>query len=61
MQSHRADERNAPAGKCVVVFLAGQRYREFLADHLKSRGIVVEVPMEGLRIGQQLSWLGRHA
>ena len=50
-----------PQARRVVVFLAGQRYREFLADHLKSRGIVVEVPMEGLRIGQQLSWLGRHA
>ncbi len=41
-----------------VVFLAGQRYREFLVDHLRNRGVSVEVPMEGLRIGEQLAWLG---
>jgi hypothetical protein len=44
-----------------VVFLAGERYREFLAGHLASRGVEVSVPMEGLRIGEQLSWLGRHS
>lgn len=44
-----------------VVFLAGERYREFLAEHLAGRGIVVSVPMEGLRIGEQLSWLGQHS
>ena len=42
-----------------VVFLAGQRYREFLAPSLRSRGLVVSVPMEGLRIGEQLRWLTR--
>ena len=41
-----------------MVFLAGERYREFLARHLASRGVEVSVPMEGLRIGEQLSWLG---
>ena len=40
-----------------VVFLAGQRYREFLEPSLRSRGLVVSVPMEGLRIGEQLRWL----
>lgn len=44
-----------------VVFLAGERYREFLAHHLASRGVEVSVPMLGLRIGEQLSWLGSHA
>jgi len=44
-----------------VVFLAGKRYREFLALHLQRRGVVVSVPMEGLRIGEQLSWLGQHS
>lgn len=44
-----------------VVFLAGERYREFLARHLAGRGVAVSAPMEGLRIGEQLSWLGRHA
>lgn len=43
-----------------VVFLAGARYREFLAQDLAIRGLEVSVPMEGLRIGEQLSWLGHH-
>jgi hypothetical protein len=43
-----------------VVFLAGERYREYLAQHLVGRGVAVSVPMEGLRIGEQLSWLGQH-
>ena len=46
----------APAASHAVV-LAGTRYREFLAGHLTARGIRVEVPMAGLRIGEQLSWL----
>jgi len=41
-----------------IVFLAGKRYREFLEDRLRNRGFSVEVPMEGLRIGEQLAWLG---
>ena len=41
----------------TVVFLAGQRYREFLRASLRSRGLSVSVPMEGLRIGEQLGWL----
>ena len=44
-----------------VVFLAGERYREFLARHLAGRGVAVSAPMEGLRIGEQLSWLGQHS
>jgi len=39
-------------------FLAGQRYREFLVPQLRGHGIEVEIPMEGLRIGEQLRWLG---
>jgi cytoplasmic iron level regulating protein YaaA (DUF328/UPF0246 family) len=35
------------------VFLAGDKYRRWLVSRLRS----VEVPMEGLRIGQQLGWL----
>ncbi len=37
-----------------VVFLAGSRYREHLMGWAGARA---EVPMEGLRIGEQLSWL----
>lgn len=44
-----------------VVFLAGKRYREYLDPHLASRGVEVSVPMKGLRIGEQLSWLGQHS
>lgn len=43
-----------------AVFLAGLRYREFLVALLLERDIRVEVPMQGLRIGEQLSWLGSH-
>jgi hypothetical protein len=42
-----------------INFLAGQRYREFLEASLRSRGLVVSIPMEGLGIGKQLSWLNR--
>lgn len=37
------------------VILAGNRYREYLIPHFK----YYEVPMEGLRIGQQLQFLKR--
>ena len=40
-----------------VVILAGARYREFLTESLKSMCAEVVVPMEGLRIGEQLAWL----
>lgn len=43
-----------------VVFLAGKRYREFLDDYLRNRKVDVSIPMEGLRIGEQLRWLTRH-
>ena len=44
-----------------VVLLAGMKYREFLVSPLRSTGFHVEVPMEGLRIGEQLSWLSKHS
>lgn len=44
-----------PQGKRVVV-LAGARYREYLLDYLRGRFSQVEVPLEGLRIGEQLHW-----
>lgn len=40
-----------------VIVLAGQRYGEFLIPRLRAYGVVVDRPLEGLRIGQQLSWL----
>jgi hypothetical protein len=52
-------DHQMPNAKHIVVF-AGQRYREFLMEYFRSRGTTVEVPLEGLRIGEQLSWLGHH-
>jgi hypothetical protein len=43
-----------------VIIFAGIKYREFLLRELRSLCSSVEVPMEGLRIGEQLSWLGKH-
>ena len=40
-----------------VVILAGKHYREFLELELSNRGFNVCVPMHGLQIGKQLSWL----
>ena len=53
------DERMPDASRIVV--LAGQRYREFLMDYLAGRAATVDVPMAGMRNGQQLSWLGKHS
>jgi hypothetical protein len=43
-----------------VVLLAGIKYREFLIDYLTKRYTNVHLPMRGLKIGEQLSWLSRH-
>ena len=40
-----------------VVFLAGQRYREYLIAEVRRVSSEVSVPMEGLGIGEQLAWL----
>ncbi len=40
-----------------VTVLAGNRYREFIIPRLRDMGIEILIPMEGLRIGEQLSWL----
>lgn len=40
-----------------VIFLAGQRYRQDLMEPIQTMGSNVEIPMEGLRIGEQLHWL----
>jgi hypothetical protein len=37
--------------------LAGERYREFLLTQLHSRFENVKVPMQGLQMGEQLSWM----
>lgn len=40
-----------------IVILAGQKYREFLVPYLRYYGYHVTIPMAGLSIGRQLSWL----
>lgn len=40
-----------------VVFFAGTKYREFFITPLQRGGWRVEVPMEGMGIGEQLAWL----
>ena len=42
-----------------IVILAGERYREFLVGPLQGLGCVVEIPMKGKLIGEQLAWLNR--
>jgi len=42
-----------------VVVLAGLMYRELLMNYLMRRYSSVEIPMEGMGIGQQLRWLSR--
>ena len=44
-----------------VIILAGQRYRADLVPALMAAGVRVSVPMDGLRQGEQLAWLGQHA
>lgn len=39
-----------------IVVLAGVRYREHLIDELRTLAPSVEIPMQGLSFGPQLSW-----
>ena len=43
-----------------VIFLVGKKYRTDLIQPIRDFGCTVLVPMEGLGIGQQLSWLRKH-
>jgi len=40
-----------------VILLAGRYYREFLVEDLKKLCFRVEIPLEGMKIGEQLKWL----
>lgn len=44
-----------------VVILAGTKYRERIVPVIESWGYLVEVPMKGLGIGQQLAWLDENS
>ena len=43
----------------TLVVLAGQLYREFIEPDLRERKVSVEVPLKGMRIGEQLAWFDR--
>lgn len=45
-----------PAGADIIL-LAGMRYREEIEPFLRERGFCVSVPLEGLKIGEQLQRL----
>ena len=49
------DERLPEADE--VAILAGIPYRQYLEAYLSDRFSSIRVPMKGLRIGKQLSWL----
>ena len=40
-----------------VIILAGEKYREHLVGPIRRMGCDITIPMEGLRFGEQLSWL----
>lgn len=42
-----------------VVMLAGDAYRHHLMPHILALTRDIDVPMQGLRIGEQMRWLGR--
>jgi hypothetical protein len=44
----------------TVIILAGSKYQEYLLDGLRNICARVEIPMQNLRIGEQLSWLSRN-
>ncbi len=41
----------------AVIILAGNEYRKLLLDFFNEKGCKVEIPMKGLKIGEQLNWL----
>ena len=47
-------------GVAEVVFLAGQPYQEFLNPQIGRQGITVRDPLQGLKIGERMRWLGQH-
>lgn len=44
-----------PNGGKITIY-AGQHYREYLIPQLINAGYQIEIPLEGLGIGQQLAW-----
>lgn len=59
--SARVIEQLAPhlAGVERILLLANARSREYLLDFLRQDGRTVQIPLEGLSLGEQLQWLRR--
>ena len=53
-------EQELPKAEQIVVF-AGEKYREHLMSYLRRTATSIEVPLEGLKIGQQLRWFKEQA
>ena len=45
------------AGVDTLTILAGKRYYEGLVEPLRAPGLKISIPMEHMRIGEQLRWL----
>lgn len=54
-----ADLRKVILPGTRMIILAGSSYRKYLLVPIQQMDCKVEIPMEGLRIGEQLSWLKR--
>ena len=48
-------EEKCTIGETTFIFLAGERYRKYLLPHLTN----VQIPLQGLRIGEQLQRLNQ--
>jgi len=59
MVSRQLDGRERELCGTKAIILAGLNYRRGLITPLQKMYGTVEVPMEGLMIGQQLSWLSK--
>ena len=46
-------QERTDVAKDTFIILAGEKYRTYLADYLAN----LDIPMKGLRIGEQLKWL----
>ena len=42
---------------CVIVILAGKSYYQYLKPMMESNGYTVELPLDGMGIGQRLKYL----
>jgi hypothetical protein len=56
---HAFSDRLAP--ESVIGMGRNPHYGEFLVEPLRMLGISIEIPMAGMRIGEQLHWFAERA